>query len=98
MRVLLAVALTLSVSMLADEKENKKDAGSTASATCNGMPTDAQLRTLMIQAASSAGAVGGLFGGTRMWASVVNRDGEVCATNTSTSDPSQVWPGSQAIA
>lgn len=29
---------------------------------------------------------------------VVNRDGELCAYATSTSDPTQVWPGSQAIA
>jgi len=29
---------------------------------------------------------------------VVNRDGEVCAYSTSTDDPTQVWPGSQAIA
>jgi uncharacterized protein GlcG (DUF336 family) len=33
-----------------------------------------------------------------MWAAVVNRNGEVCAYTTSTDDPSQVWPGSQAIA
>jgi len=33
-----------------------------------------------------------------MWAAVVNRDGEFCAAATSTGDPSQVWPGSQAIA
>ncbi len=33
-----------------------------------------------------------------MWAAVVNRSGEVCAYTTSTSDPTQVWPGSQAIA
>jgi uncharacterized protein GlcG (DUF336 family) len=33
-----------------------------------------------------------------MWAAVVNRDGELCAFATSTSDPTQVWPGSQAIA
>lgn len=33
-----------------------------------------------------------------MWAAVVNRDGELCAYTTSTVDPSQVWPGSQAIA
>jgi uncharacterized protein GlcG (DUF336 family) len=33
-----------------------------------------------------------------MWAAVVNRDGAVCAFATSTSDPAQVWPGSQAIA
>jgi uncharacterized protein GlcG (DUF336 family) len=33
-----------------------------------------------------------------MWAAVVNRQGELCAWVTSTSDPTQVWPGSQAIA
>jgi len=33
-----------------------------------------------------------------MWAAVVNRDGEICSFSTSTDDPTQVWPGSQAIA
>src|SRR4029450_1272916 len=33
-----------------------------------------------------------------MWAAVVNRDGEICGYVTSTADPTQVWPGSQAIA
>jgi uncharacterized protein GlcG (DUF336 family) len=33
-----------------------------------------------------------------MWAAVVNREGELCAYVTSTTDPTQVWPGSQAIA
>jgi uncharacterized protein GlcG (DUF336 family) len=42
--------------------------------------------------------IGGLFGGTRMWAAVVDREGELCAFTTSTSDPTQVWPGSQSIA
>src|SRR5258708_10635030 len=44
------------------------------------------------------GTVGGLFGGTKMWAAVVNRNGELCAVAVSTSHPTQVWPGSQAIA
>ncbi len=72
---------------------------------CAGLPTKAQLRQFLQQApthktpanAPSANA-GGLFSGTRMWAAVVNRDGEVCAFATSTSDETQVWPGSQAIA
>src|SRR4029453_3599432 len=33
-----------------------------------------------------------------MWGAVVNRDGAVCAFNTSTGDATHVWPGSQAIA
>lgn len=69
---------------------------------CKDLPTAAQLRTYL-QAAPGmtgpiGGTVGGLFNGDRMWAAVVNRDGEVCAVNTSKSDPTQVWPGSQAIA
>src|SRR5438876_950520 len=70
---------------------------------CAGLPTAAELRTLLINSASPAGVatygrVGGLFDGTRMWAAVVNSSGELCASNTSTADPRQVWPGSQAIA
>jgi uncharacterized protein GlcG (DUF336 family) len=50
------------------------------------------------RAPSAGGNAGGLFGGARMWGAVVNRDAELCAFVTSTSDPTQVWPGSQAIA
>lgn len=65
---------------------------------CAGLPTAAQLRQLLIDAAQTNKPIGGLFDGTRMWAAVVNRDGELCAANTSTGDRTQVWPGSQAIA
>jgi uncharacterized protein GlcG (DUF336 family) len=33
-----------------------------------------------------------------MWGAIVNRNGELCTYATSTADPTQVWPGSQAIA
>ena len=65
---------------------------------CQGLPTEAQLRTLLRSAADTNKPIGGLFEGTKMWAAVVNRDGELCAYNTSTDDRTQVWPGSQAIA
>jgi uncharacterized protein GlcG (DUF336 family) len=99
-RILIALALTISVPALADDE---KDGPKHSNANCNGMPTEAQLRALLTQAAGPAGLakygmVGGLFGGTRMWASIVNRDGEICVSATSTTDASQVWPGSQAIA
>jgi uncharacterized protein GlcG (DUF336 family) len=87
----LAVVILLSAfTLLAD------DHGS----NCSSLPTAGQLRTWLIAAASTAngGRVGGIFEGTRMWGAVVNRDGELCAASTSTSDPAQVWPGSQAIA
>lgn len=74
---------------------------------CSTLPTAAQLKQFLQNAASGAGiaaslgpgtGVGGLFGGQRMWAAAVNRDGRLCAIATSTDDPTQVWPGSQAIA
>jgi len=65
---------------------------------CSGLPSAAQLKTLLGSAPSTGGSAGGLFLGQRMWAAVVNRSGEVCAAATTTSDPTQVWPGSQAIA
>jgi uncharacterized protein GlcG (DUF336 family) len=67
---------------------------------CRSVPTASQLKALLNEAAKveNGGIVGGLFQGTRMWAAVVNRAGEVCSYATSTADPTQVWPGSQAIA
>lgn len=67
-------------------------------ANCQGLPTANQLRRHLVEAPSVGGDAGGLFNGTRMWGAIVNRDGEVCAYATSTADPTQVWPGSQAIA
>src|SRR5262249_40417984 len=69
---------------------------------CAGLPTESDLKAKLVAAPGLTGpiggTVGGLFNGTRMWAAVVNRDGEICAFATSTSDPAKVWPGSQAIA
>ena len=65
---------------------------------CHNLPSASRLRQLLFQAQNVNKPIGGLFEGTRMWAAVVNRDGEVCAYATSTNDPTQVWPGSQAIA
>src|SRR4030095_6602170 len=63
---------------------------------CVGLPSESDLKSALI--ASAGNHAGGLFEGTRMWAAVVNRDGEICGYVTSTADPTQVWPGSQAIA
>ena len=66
-------------------------------ANCSDLPSASELRKAMLAAATIPNA-GGLFGGSRMWGAVVNRDGEICAYITTTADPTQVWPGSQAIA
>ena len=86
-----AAALALSIPVFADSDDNPK-------ANCSGLPTAATLRTLLQAAPATGGEAGGLFHGSRMWGAVVNRDGVLCAAATSTADPTQVWPGSQAIA
>lgn len=70
---------------------------------CAGLPSVAQLKTFLKDAPALntppiGGTVGGLFNGTRMWGAVVNRKGEICSVAVSTDDPTQSWPGSQAIA
>lgn len=65
---------------------------------CQNLPSESQLKSLLVAAQTSGGDAGGLFHGTRMWGALVNRDGEICAFTTSTDDAKQVWPGSQAIA
>jgi len=67
-------------------------------ANCQGLPTDEALKALLVAAPGTGGTAGGLFNGQRMWGATVNRDGEICSYATSTDDPTQVWPGSQAIA
>ncbi len=67
-------------------------------ANCSALPSESQLKGFLVAAQTAGGEAGGLFHGTRMWVAVVNRDGEICAFTTSTEDPKQVWPGSQAIA
>jgi uncharacterized protein GlcG (DUF336 family) len=77
-----------------------------AQGPCGGLPNNTQLREFLRNAASGTGInaalgpgtdAGGIFGGARMWGAIVNRQGEVCTFVTSTDDPTQVWPISQAI-
>ncbi|MGH9903854.1 MAG: GlcG/HbpS family heme-binding protein, partial [Pyrinomonadaceae bacterium] len=86
--------LSLAVVVFSIASSSSADGGG----KCRGLPTEAQLKQHLAAAPNAGGPAGGLFDGERMWAAVVNRDGELCAYTTSTADPSQVWPGSQAIA
>ena len=89
-----AVFLLWSTPLPADDK-NDQDS---APANCSGLPDNSALHQSLVDAANAAGTVGGLFQGKMMWGAVVNRDGKLCAFTTSTSDPHDVWPGSQSIA
>src|SRR5689334_16267472 len=63
-------------------------------APCSGLPTYAQLKTAL-QAVVAGGNNGGL--GNDMWATVVNRDGIVCAVVATGADRGDQWPGSRVI-
>lgn len=96
MTVLGAFPTAVAPSVVAAEENDRRPTD------CSALPSSAQLRAFLRQAADPAanpqGPVGGLFQGTRMWAAVVNRAGQICGYATSTDDATQVWPGSQAIA
>lgn len=61
---------------------------------CTGLPSHAALRAAL-QAVVGAGGNGGL--GNDMWATVVNRDGVVCAVAFSGTNRGEQWPGSRVI-
>jgi len=82
--------------------------GNGEAAKCKALPSESDLQTLLQAAPACVGCtasiiaggttVGGLFNGMNMWGAVVDRNGELCAFATSTADPTETWPGSQAIA
>lgn len=61
---------------------------------CTGLPSHAELTDAL--KAVVAGADNGGFG-LNMWATTVNRDGEVCAVTFSGADRGAQWPGSRVI-
>ncbi len=61
---------------------------------CKGLPTHAQL-SAALKAVVTAGNNGGF--GLNMWATIVNRDGEVCSVAFSGTDRGDQWPGSRVI-
>ena len=67
-----------------------------AANTCTGLPTQAALKSALSAAIVDSANVNGGFG-LNMWATVVNRDGEVCAVAMTGSDRGAQWPGSRVI-
>lgn len=60
---------------------------------CSNLPTHSQLKAALINAVAAESSGFNL----QMWATVVNRDGVVCAVAFSGSDRGQQWPGSRVI-
>src|SRR5689334_21102198 len=68
-------------------------AQSSNNSACNGLPTHAALRSALIAARSASN--GGF--NLDMWATVVNRDGVVCAVAFTGNNRGDQWPGSRVI-
>jgi uncharacterized protein GlcG (DUF336 family) len=64
-----------------------------ASSPCDGLPSHAELRAKLKDAVLAGG--GGF--GLQMWATMVNRDGIVCAVAFSGASRGDQWPGSRVI-
>jgi uncharacterized protein GlcG (DUF336 family) len=62
---------------------------------CTGVPSQAALKAAVKSAVSAPGGNGGF--GLQMWATVVNRDGVVCAVAFTGTDRGDQWPGSRVI-
>src|SRR5687767_268557 len=61
---------------------------------CKGLPTHAELSTALKAVVAGGGNAG--FG-LNMWATIVNRDGEVCSIAFSGTERGVQWPGSCVI-
>ena len=69
-----------------------------APAACKDLPSGDDLKKWLRMAPGVEGEAGGLSSGKMEWASIVNRQGEICATSVATDEPASAWPGSQAVA
>ena len=69
------------------------DSGGSNRAACRALPSHGQLKAAL--AAAVAAETSGL--NNHMWATLVNRDGVVCAVASSGSDRAAQWPGSRVI-
>ena len=91
-RLVLAIAGLAVVSTMAYGRGGQGNGGGGASA-CAGLPTQAALKNALIAAVTTESS--GLD--FEMWATIVDRDGVVCAVAFSGADRQSQWPGSRVI-
>jgi len=91
----LLVSAALSSHAIADTKPNRGSPQDDKSrgGVCSNLPSYAQLKTALLSAVGSESSGFNL----QMWATVVNRDGVVCAVAFSGADRGAQWPGSRVI-
>ena len=88
---LMASVLGVATANAADAERTSNGSGQPGA--CAGLPTHSQLQTALIAAQSQPN--GGFD--LEMWASVVNRDGVVCAVAFTGGNRGDQWPGSRVI-
>src|SRR6185503_12555493 len=88
-RTSICVLLTSMVSQGADDKHG----GMGERSACKDLPSHARLQAELRKVVGQTNAGFGL----NMWATIVNRDGEVCAVVFSGNDRGDQWPGSRVI-
>ena len=88
----LATPLLMLVCFLAAPVRTSAQGGS----ACNTLPNAAAVRQALQAVVNQAGQPNGGLD-NNMWASVVNRDGEVCSVVFSGNDRGDQWPGSRVI-
>jgi uncharacterized protein GlcG (DUF336 family) len=75
---------------------NAKSPRAVTNAGCESLPNASDLGKLM-KAAPDSGEAGGFFHGRAEWASIVNRNGQICVVLPPSDSTGGYWPGSRAI-
>src|SRR4029077_7149282 len=91
-----ALLVTMTFTITGAKAQNTSGPGTGAgpnAANCGGLPSQAALE--MALASALAAENSGL--NNQMWATIVNRDGEVCAVAFSGVNRGAQWPGSRVI-
>jgi uncharacterized protein GlcG (DUF336 family) len=89
----LQLAATLSVALILTGGAAKADDDDDRNNNCRNLPSQSMLRAALVAATAAEGS--GL--NNQMWATIVDRDGIVCAVAFSGNDRGAQWPGSRAI-
>ena len=89
-----AALCVISATAIAGEADRNADDGDRPSQACAGLPSHHQLQTALANARAQSN--GGF--NLDMWATVVNRDGVVCAVAFTGTNRGSQWPGSRVIA
>lgn len=88
-----AVAATCGMTALAGDMDGQNEDGGSLSKQCAGLPSQGALKSALTTARQQSN--GGF--NLDMWATVVNRDGVVCAVAFTGTDRGAQWPGSRVI-